>query len=145
MFTPTRNQARELFFLSWEKYCSGKPLEGLEATALEVILLHPEYHGLLEQRERNIERDYLPESGQINPFLHLSLHLSVAEQLAIDQPVGISSLYNALLAQRGDRHAALHVVLECLGETVWQANRLKTAPDQDTYLACLQDRLNKGA
>ena len=94
MFSPTRNQAREMFFQSWEKYCSGRPLEGLEATALEVILMHPEYHALLGQRERNIDRDYLPESGQINPFLHLSLHLSVAEQLAIDQPAGISGLYD---------------------------------------------------
>ena len=145
MFSPTRNQARELFFLAWEKYCAGKVLEGLETTALEVILLHPEYHALLGQRERNIDRDYLPESGQINPFLHLSLHLSVAEQLAINQPAGICALYEALLAQRGDRHAALHVILECLGETVWQANRLKTTPDQDAYLSCVRDGLNQEA
>ena len=145
MFSPTRNQARELFFLTWEKYCAGEVLEGLEATALEVILLHPEYHALLGQRERNIDRDYLPDSGQLNPFLHLSLHLSVAEQLAINQPTGIRGLYEALLAQRSDRHAALHVILECLGETVWQANRLKTAPDQDAYLSCVRDRLNQEA
>lgn len=142
MFAPTRNQARELFFLTWEKYCSGRPLEGLESTALEVILLHPEYHTLLGQRDRNIDRDYLPESGQLNPFLHLSLHLSVAEQLAIDQPAGISALYKALLKKHADGHAALHDILECLAETVWQANRLNTAPDQDAYLACLRERLN---
>jgi hypothetical protein len=145
MFTPSRSQARELFFNTWEKYGSGQPLEGLESTALEVILLHPEYHALLNDRERNIERDYLPESGELNPFLHLSLHLSIAEQLSIGQPPGISELFNALLAKYGERHAALHVLLECLGEMVWQANRSGSPPDQDAYLECLRNRLGQDA
>jgi len=143
MFSPSRNQARELFFATWEKYRSGQPLEGLQSTALEVILLHPEYHALLSERERNIERDYIPETGALNPFLHMSLHLSIAEQLAIGQPPGISDIFNALVAQHRDRHAALHVVLECLGETVWQANRSGAPPDQEAYLTCLRDQLNK--
>ncbi|MGD2140827.1 MAG: DUF1841 family protein [Burkholderiales bacterium] len=143
MFNPSRRQARELFFGTWEKYKSGQALEGLETTALEIILLHPEYQALLSDRERNIERDYPPESGGLNPFLHLSLHLSIAEQLAIDQPAGISELFTALTAKLGDRHAALHIVLECLGETVWQANRSASPPDQDAYLACLRHQLAK--
>ena len=144
MFNPSRIQARELFFSSFGKYQSGEPLEGLETTALEVILLHPEYHNLLSQRERYIERDYLPDSGQMNPFLHLSLHLSIAEQLAIDQPVGISRLFKKLVEMDGDRHAALHIVLECLGETVWQASQTRSTPDQNAYLACLRNRLGEG-
>ena len=143
MFSPSRNQARELFFTTWEKYCSGQPLEGLESTALEVILLHPEYHSVLNEREGNIERDYLPESGQLNPFLHMSLHLSIAEQLAINQPPGISGIFKALVAQHGDRHTALHVVLECLGEMVWQANRSGLPSDQSAYMTCLRDHLKK--
>ena len=142
MFTPSRRQARELFFNTWEKYRSERPLEGLESTALEVILLHPEYHALLDERERNIERDYAPESGRLNPFLHLSLHLSIAEQLAIDQPPGISGLFAALASKFGDRHEALHTILDCLGETVWQASRSGSPPDQDAYLACLRRHLN---
>ncbi|UCD70121.1 MAG: DUF1841 family protein [Betaproteobacteria bacterium] len=141
MFNPSRSQARELFFDTWEKYRSGQQLDGLESTALEVIMLHPEYHALLSDRERNIERDYPPESGAINPFLHLSLHLSIAEQLAIDQPPGIADLLKALVAKHDDRHAALHDVLECLGESVWQANRSGSPPDQNAYIQCLRDRL----
>lgn len=144
MFSPSRRQARELFFDTWEKYRSGRPLEGLESTALEVILLHPEYHALLADRERNIERDFPPESGNLNPFLHLSLHLSIAEQLAIGQPPGISDLFAALVRKYGDRHDALHTVLECLGETVWQANRSGLPPDQEAYLACLRQHLDNG-
>ncbi len=143
MFNPSRRQARELFFNTWEKYRGGRPLEGLESTALEVILLHPEYHGLLDDREKNIERDYPPESGALNPFLHLSLHLSIAEQLAIDQPPGLADIYRALVAKYGQVHKALHVVLECLGEAVWQANRGGVAPDQDHYLATLRAHLEK--
>lgn len=143
MFNPSRRQARELFFNTWEKYRSGQPLEGLESTALEVVLLHPEYHALLADRERNIERDYTPEAGSLNPFLHLSLHLSIAEQLAMGQPPGISELFEALVSKFGDRHEALHTVLECLGDTVWQANRSGSPPDQDAYLACLRRHLGK--
>jgi hypothetical protein len=143
MFSPTRHQARELFFSTWEKYCSGRTLAGLELTALGVILLHPEYHAVLEQRERYIEREYLPDSAELNPFLHLSLHLAIAEQLAIDQPAGIVAIFDALLTRCGDRHAALHAVLECLGETVWQANRSAAQPDQESYLRCLQEQLTR--
>ena len=143
MFTPSRQQARDLFFATWEKYSSGQALEGLEKTVLEVVLLHPEYHALLDQRETHVDRDYPPESGKLNPFLHLSLHLAVAEQLAMDQPPGIAEVFESLTARNGDRHAALHVVLECLGETIWQANRSGSPPDQSAYLACLHEQLNR--
>lgn len=145
MFTPSRRQVRELFFDTWEKYRKHQQLDGLESTALAVIMLHPEYHALLTDRERNIERDYPPESGAINPFLHLSLHLSIAEQIAIDQPPGIADLLQALVTKHGDRHDALHDVLECLGETVWQANRTGSPLDQAAYIECLRARLEKEA
>jgi hypothetical protein len=143
MFTPSRQQARDLFFHTWEKYRSGQALEGLENTVLEVVLLHPEYHAVLDERETHVDRDYLPESAELNPFLHLSLHLAISEQLAMDQPPGISKLFETLTVRHGDRHAALHVVLDCLGETVWQANRSGASPDQDAYLACLREHLDK--
>jgi hypothetical protein len=136
MFAPTRDQARSFLFDTWGKYRRGEPLAGLEQTALEVMLLHREYHALLEQPERYIDRDYGPESGALNPFLHLSLHLAIAEQLSIDQPPGIRARFQRL-AQRSSEHEALHVVLECLGETIWQAQRLGAAPDQQAYLDCL--------
>jgi hypothetical protein len=139
MFTPTRDQARSFLFDTWSKYRRGEPLVGLEETAVSVMLLHPEYRAILEQPERHLERDYGPESGVANPFLHLSLHLAIAEQLSIDQPAGIRERYAALV-QRSSEHEALHVVLECLGETLWQAQRLGSAPDQQAYLDCLERR-----
>ena len=137
MFTPTRDQARRFLFETWSKYRKGEPLAGLEQTALSVILLHPEYQPILEQPERYMERDYGPDSGGANPFLHLSLHLAIAEQLSIDQPAGIRERYAALV-QRSSEHEALHTVLECLGETLWQAQRLGSARDQQASLDCLE-------
>lgn len=138
MFAPSRDEARRFFFDTWEKYKRGEPLAGLEQIALRVISLHPEYHAVLERPEQYRERDYLPESGEMNPFLHLSLHLAVEEQLAIDQPRGICPLFQRLLAKTGSEHDAKHLVLECLGETVWQAQRHGTAPDEKVYLECLE-------
>jgi hypothetical protein len=138
MFTPSRDETRRFFVDAWAKFRGGAPLEGLEKTAVELITLHPEYHALLEDAERHLDRDYAPEAGAVNPFLHLSLHLAVAEQLAIDQPTGIRAHFERLRAARGDEHAALHAVLECLGETLWQAQRLHAAPDERVYLDCLE-------
>lgn len=140
MFNPSRDEARRFFFDTWGKYRRGETLTGLEKVALQVIVPHPEYHALLDEPERHLERDYLPESGDINPFLHLSLHLAVEEQLAIDQPAGILALYQRLLQKTGSEHDAKHAVLECLGETIWQAQRHNTAPDEKIYLECLREK-----
>ena len=137
MFAPSRDEARRFLIEAWRKSRAGEPLSGLEQTAAQLIALHPEYHRILEAPERHVDRDYRPEQGDINPFLHLSLHLAVAEQLAIDQPSGIVAHYARLRASRGE-HEALHAIVECLGEVVWQAQRLGTAPDAALYVSCLE-------
>lgn len=140
MFAPTREESRRFFFDTWEKYRRGEPLQGLERVALQVIVLHPEYHAVLDEPERYAARDYGPESGEMNPFLHLALHVAVEEQLAIDQPRGIAALYRRLLARTGGEHDAKHAVLECLGETLWRAQCDGTPPDEALYLDCLERR-----
>ena len=140
MFTPSREQARRFFVDTWQRFRAGDAPAGLEQTALDVILMHPEHHSLLEAPERYLDRDYLPESGAFNPFLHLSLHLAVAEQLSIDQPAGIRAQYERLRLALGSEHDALHAVLDCLGEVLWQAQRLGSTPDEQLYLECLRRR-----
>ena len=143
MFAPSRDQARTFLFDTWGKYQRAEALTGLEQTALSVILMHPEYHAMLADPERYLERDFGPQDGGLNPFLHLSLHVAVAEQLQIDQPPGILERFRALAQATGSEHDALHAVLECLGETVWQAQRLGTQPDQQFYLECLDRRARR--
>lgn len=140
MFAPSREQVRQFFFDAWAKYRAGTSLQGLETLALEVILLHPEYHAALETAERSTGPDYTPERGQTNPFLHLSLHLALEEQLSIDQPSGIRAAFDGVLRKSADRHHALHAALECLGEMVWRSQRDGAAPDAQSYLECLQRR-----
>ena len=140
MFNPTRDQVRDFFFETWRRYRAGEPLEGAQTLALEAILLHPEYHPVLDAPQRHAEREYFPELGETNPFLHLSLHVALAEQLSIDQPIGIRARFEQLLARCGDRHAALHEALECLAEMVWRSQRDGTPPDGAAYLDCLARR-----
>ena len=99
---------------------------------------HPEYHAVIEHADRHLDRDYAPEAGTVNPFLHLSLHLALAEQLAIDQPPGIRAHFERLSIARGDEHAALHALQECLAEVIWHAQQHGTAPDAAIYLSCLE-------
>jgi hypothetical protein len=143
MFQPSREQARLFFFDTWKKYRNGEALSALEQVALKVIGLHPEYHALLDDAERNLDRDYAPEDGGVNPFLHLSLHLAIEEQLSIDQPPGIRAEFDRIALTTGSAHAALHALLECLAETIWQAQRAGGPPDQALYLACLQAKSGK--
>ena len=140
MFAPSRDEARRFFFGTWRKYRTGEALSDLEKIALQVITLHPEHHALLEQPDRYGERDYAPEDGAINPFLHLSLHLAIEEQLSIDQPAGIRLQFERIAAKTGSEHDAKHALLECLAETIWQAQRAGAAPDEKIYLECLEKR-----
>jgi hypothetical protein len=135
MFDPSREQVRDLFFGAWRKYRAGEPLVGLESLALDVALLHPEYHDILSSPQRHRDRDYV-DSG--NPFLHMSLHLAFEEQLSIDQPPGIAACFQRLLTKSGDRHKALHEAIECLAHTVWRAQRDNAPPDAAAYLDCLR-------
>jgi hypothetical protein len=138
MFNPSRDEARRFLIDVWLRRRAQQPLSALERVAADLIAIHPEYHATLEHPDRHAERDYSPELGDVNPFLHLSLHLAVAEQLAIDQPPGIRAQFERLRVARGDEHAALHAVLECLGEVLWNAQRQRTPPDAALYLACLE-------
>jgi len=138
MFNPSRDQVRQFFFRAWAKHRRRSPLVGLESQAVDVMLLHPEYHELLDQPAESADKDYPPESGQMNPFLHLSLHLAIEEQLAIDQPQGIRDEIRRLMAAGKDRHQALHVALECLGEMVWQSQQQGREPDAASYLEQLR-------
>jgi len=138
MFNPSRDEARRFVTDAWAKFRAGAPLSGLEQIAAGIVALHPEYHSVVENPERHLDRDYQPESGDVNPFLHLSLHLAIAEQLSIDQPPGIRAHYERLVAAKGDEHEALHAVLDCLGEVIWHAQRHGTPADAAIYLACLE-------
>ncbi len=140
MFSPTRNEARRLFFEARRKYIAGEALSPLEQLALEVIALHPEFHPVLDDPGRYLERDFAPEDGTLNPFLHLSLHLAVEEQLSIDQPRGIRAQFDRIVRATGSAHDARHAMLECLGEVLWQATRAAAAPDEKAYLECLRRR-----
>jgi hypothetical protein len=137
VFDPSRDQARAFLFDVWEKYRARHPLGALESMALGIVLEHPEYHAVLENRERYLDRDWTPEGGATNPFLHLSMHLAIAEQLSIDQPPGIRAGVEKLARKLDSEHEARHAVMDCLAEVIWQAQRNRAAFDNATYLDCL--------
>jgi hypothetical protein len=137
MFNPSREQARQFFFDTWRKYRQREVLSAMENMALDAILLHPEYQAVLEDPDRYQDKDYLPEMGDTNPFLHMGMHIAVKEQLSIDQPPGIRDRFKRLLSKTGDEHAVMHQVMECLAEMIWQAQRSKSNLDVSVYFACL--------
>jgi hypothetical protein len=138
VYTDDRKQARAVFFRAWQRHRRQLPLDGIEKIIVAVALRHPEYHTLLENSDAQEDRDYSPEIGEANPFLHLGLHVAIEEQLSIDRPPGLRACYQALLKKFGDEHAAQHRMLDCLGETLWRAERDRTPPNDVDYLECLR-------
>ncbi len=141
MFNPTRDQSRDFLFDVWAKHLAEAPLSALEALALSIVLEHPEYHAVLGDRERHRDREWRPEGGETNPFLHLAMHLAIEEQLSIDQPPGIRAAVEALARRRDSAHDARHDVMECLAEMIWQAQRHGAGFDNTAYLDCLARKL----
>jgi hypothetical protein len=138
LFGQDRDQLRAFYCQAWRDHCGGKPLQPVQAQIVSVIEQHPEYHALLEHPERALSRDYLPESGQTNPFLHMGMHLAIQDQVGTDRPPGIRDLYRQLLAGYTDAHQLQHQLMECLAEMLWQAQRDGTPPDEAHYLACIR-------
>ena len=140
MFNPTRDQARAFLFDLWAKHREGAALTALESMALAVVLEHPEYHAVLGDRERYLDRDWKPEGGETNPFMHLQMHLAIEEQVSIDQPPGIRAAVTALARRHDSEHDARHDVMDCLAEIIWNAQRHGAAFDNTAYLDCLKKK-----
>jgi len=138
VFTQDREQLRRVFVESWRKFRANEALEPLEQLIVQAIHAHPEYHALFDWPDKLLDKDYTPEMGQSNPFLHLGLHIAVQEQVATDRPVGIRALYQRLAARLDDAHAADHRIAECMAETLWSAQRAGAAPNEAAYLACVR-------
>ena len=139
MFTPSSHDVRRFFCEALRKQRAGEILSPMDAIAADWIAEHPEYHDVLSDADAAVARDYSVEGGQANPFLHLSMHLSIAEQISIDQPPGIRAACQALSLRLGE-HEAHHQIMECLGEMIWKSQREGSAPDTAAYVECVRKR-----
>jgi hypothetical protein len=140
LFNPSRDEARNFLIESWRKRRTGELLTPLEDLTAQLIAKHPEYHFVLENRNQHQEKDYQPEHGSTNPFLHLMMHLTIEEQISIDQPQGIRGQFARLTKKFGSEHDAQHHMMECLSEMIWQAQRGGGQPDAAVYFACLEQQ-----
>tara|TARA_B100001750_G_C15506442_1_gene600689 strand:+ start:2150 stop:2569 length:420 start_codon:yes stop_codon:yes gene_type:complete len=132
IFGQDRAELRQMYVDAWKKSSMNIALSSLEAQIAKVIEDHPEYHDMLTAD--TIDKDFVPEGGQTNPFLHMGLHLAIRDQISTNRPSGIAVAFKKLLTRTGDAHKAEHLALECLAETLWEAQRNKTAPDEASYL-----------
>jgi len=140
MFAPSQHDVRQFFCDVAAKRRDGRPLTALEDLAAQWIAQHPEYATDLADTEAALAAVFSVDDGRTNPFLHLSMHLSISEQVSIDQPRGIRQAFELLAARRGSAHEAQHEVMECLGEMLWTSQRSGLPPDGEAYIGCVRRR-----
>jgi len=133
----SRDEVRQVYLNVWHKMQHQQLLEPMEALIADVIEAHPEYHALLADSDEIKQQEFTPEQGQTNPFLHMGMHIALREQAGADRPAGIKSIYQRLLAAKG-QHEAEHAMMECLGQVLWNAQRSAQLPDDAAYLDCLK-------
>jgi len=143
MFAPSQHDVRRFFCDVHRKRRDGLPMTPIETLAGDWVDQHPEYHAQLHDLDAALAASYTVEEGRTNPFLHLSMHLSVSEQVSIDQPRGIKQAFELLTARLGSPHAAQHEVMECLGEMIWASQRSGRPPDGERYLECVRRRATR--
>lgn len=143
MFNPSQEDVRRFFCGVHAKSRAGQPLDALETLASQWIAEHPEYHADLADAQTAVSRVYDASDGRTNPFLHLSMHLSISEQCSIDQPRGIRQAVELLAARRDSLHEAHHETMECLGQMLWESQRSGRPPDGQAYIDGVQRRATK--
>lgn len=143
MFAPTQEQVRRFFCDAWAKSQADQPMQAIEQLAAGWVAEHPEWHSELADADAAVARDYGAGATGANPFLHLSMHLSISEQCSIDQPRGIRQAVELLAARLGDLHAAHHAVMECLGQMLADAQQRSGTPDGEAYLDCVRRRATR--
>jgi hypothetical protein len=136
IFGEDRSELRKMYSDAWSKHCARKPMTPLESQIAAVVEWHPEYHSDVMSDE--MDKDYSPDGGKTNPFLHMGLHLGIREQVATHRPQGIELVYSILTSNFGDAHAAEHQMIDCLAETLWEAQSQNSSPDERRYLERLQ-------
>ena len=143
MFQPSQADVRRFFCAAHAKQRQGLPLDPMEIIAADWIAEHPEYHAELADVDTALAAVYTVEEGRTNPFLHLSMHLSIHEQMAIDQPTGIRQAVGLLAARRSSLHVAHHEVMDCLGEMIWTSQRSGLPPDGPAYIEAVRRRATR--
>lgn len=135
IFGQDRNELRKMYADAWGKHCDDRVLSPLETQIAQVIKDHPEYQAAVGD---SLEREFTVEKGETNPFLHMGLHLAIRDQVATDRPVGVGAAFTKLAASTGDAHEAEHRMIDCLAETLWEAQSRNQAPDEAQYLERLR-------
>ena len=138
MFSQDRKKQREFLAKSWQKYISNKPLEPLEKQLVSIIEIHHEYHDLIG----NIESEYFPEQGEVNPFLHINLHLALRDQLSLNHK-GVKEVYQELIKLYTDSHEVEHLMMECIAEMIHISQKNNTALNHESYLNCIRSITTK--
>lgn len=140
-YSNDRNQLRQFYFETWQKHKSGQALLDLEKQILAVILDHPEYQKILNDKMLALTKDFSVELNQPNPFMHMGLHLAVRDQIKLNQPEGIQTLFQQQLVKGKKAHDIEHQMMDILANQLWQDTQAQQSLNMQIYLDNLKKQL----
>lgn len=119
---------RQSIYYIWGMVKSGQrdELSDKENKLAEILIDHEEYSDHFENIEILDGREY-DAGAEFNPFLHISTHQMVEDQLSANLPVETALFYQALEGKGFSHHEAVHVIMMILVH-VMHASALSKSP-----------------
>jgi len=130
---------RKVYFDAWQKAVNNEPVSALETIIIDVIQRHPEYQAIFANRDlfENLQEEAFPLDH--NPFFHLGLHVTIIEQVNVDKPVGVRSIYQSLLKKYHDKTDVEHKMMGCLAKVLVTAFQQNNDANEQYYLQLLRE------
>jgi hypothetical protein len=114
-----RESNRQRLHEVWVAAKAGRPLAGEEAAYAKAMLDHPEYHNAWEFADQVGAAEYVVDGA--NPFLHITVHVIIENQLAQGDPPEVAKTLERLLGQGMGRHGAIHAIAAAFMEVAFPA------------------------
>ncbi|MBN9288984.1 MAG: hypothetical protein BGO43_08140 [Gammaproteobacteria bacterium 39-13] len=129
---------RKVYFDAWQKTLQNLPLTPMEAIISDIIKRHPEYQPIFSDPENFNDLQNEKFALDHNPFFHLGLHVTIAEQVGANRPLGIRPLYQRLLKKYGDQNQAEHKMMECLARILVDSFQQSNSVNEKRYLEAIR-------
>ena len=135
-----RSANREYLHFLWEK-AKNNDLDGLDdedRRLAEAMLMHEdEFFNEFEFADVLHDREFDPDTD-VNPFMHITIHTAVENQLAAKDPIEVYQFYNAMRKKKCSHHDTIHLIGAILLPLIFDTMKHQKSFNNDRYVSMLK-------